>query len=146
MKRTLFALAFIAVTANAAQSPSQFLGFEVGADKNLADYKQIVSYFRALAAASPRVQIESLGKTTLGEDFIMAIISSESNIRNLPRIRTIAKQLADPRGLSDSQIDSLIHEGKSIILVTCNIHSSEIASSQMAMEWSWALATSNDPE
>src|SRR5881227_1613138 len=147
MKRTLFALAFIAIAANAAvQSPSQFLGFEVGADKNLADYKQIVSYFRALAAASPRVQIEDLGKTTLGEDFIMAVISSEANVRNLPRIKAIAKQLADPRGLSDAQIDALVHEGKSVILVTCNIHSSEIASSQMAMEWAHALATANDPE
>ena len=83
MKRTLFALAFIAIAANAAvQSPSQFLGFEVGADKNLADYKQIVSYFRALASNSPRVQIEDLGKTTLGEDFILAVISSETNIKN----------------------------------------------------------------
>ena len=147
MKRILAILLFVTASANAAiQSPSQFLGFEVGADRTLADYKQIVSYFRALAAASPRVQVESLGKTTLGEDFIMAIISSESNMRNLPRIRAIAKQLADPRGLSNTQIDPLIHEGKSIVLVTCNIHSSEIASSQMAMEWSWALATSNDAE
>src|SRR5256885_5472468 len=147
MKRAFIVIALVAISAQAAiQSPSQFLGFEVGADRKLAGYKQIVSYFRALAAASPRVQIESLGKTTLGEDFIMAIISSESNMRNLPRIRAIAKQLADPRGLSDSQIESLIHEGKSIVLVTCNIHSSEIASSQMAMEWACALATSNDPE
>ena len=35
--------------------------FEVGADRKLADYRQIVSYFRAVAAASPRVKIESLG-------------------------------------------------------------------------------------
>ena len=147
MKRIAICLALIAISAQAAvQSPSQFLGFEVGADKKLADYKQIASYFRALASASPRVQIEDLGKTTLGEDFIMAVISSEANMRNLPRIKAIAKQLADPRGLSDSQIDALIHEGKSVILVTCNIHSSEIASSQMAMEWAYALATANDPE
>jgi Zinc carboxypeptidase len=146
MKRALL-VALIAVSASAAvQSPSQFLGFEVGADRTLADYRQIVSYFRALAAASPRLQIESLGKSTLGEDFIMAVISSEANMRNLARIKAIAKQLADPRGLTDAQIDPLVGEGKSIVLVTCNIHSSEIASSQMAMEWAYALATANDPE
>src|SRR5882672_4113442 len=147
MKRAFLLVAFVALSATAAvQTPSQFLGFEVGADKNLADYKQIVSYFRALAAGSPRVQVQDLGKTTLGEDFIMAVISSEANMRNLPRIKAIAKQLADPRGLSDAQIDGLVREGKSVILVTCNIHSSEIASSQMAMEWAHALATANDPE
>jgi zinc carboxypeptidase len=147
MKRAFLLVAFVALSAHAAvQTPSQFLGFEVGADKNLADYKQIVSYFRALASSSPRVQVQDLGKTTLGEDFIMAVISSEANMRNLPRIKAIAKQLADPRGLSDAQIDALVREGKSVILVTCNIHSSEIASSQMAMEWAHALATANDPE
>ena len=118
----------------------------MGADKNLADYKQIVSYFRALAAGSPRVQIEALGKTTLGEDIIMAVISSEANMRNLRAIKEIAKQLADPRGLSDAQIDALVREGKAVVLVTCNIHSSEIASSQMAMEWAYALATATDAE
>ncbi|HEY8183413.1 MAG TPA: M14 metallopeptidase family protein [Thermoanaerobaculia bacterium] len=147
MKRAFLLIALVALSATAAvQTPSQFLGFEVGADKNLADYKQIVRYFRALAAGSPRVQVQDLGKTTLGEDFIMAVISSEANMRNLPRIKAIAKQLADPRGLSDAQIDALVREGKTVILVTCNIHSSEIASSQMAMEWAYTLATANDPE
>ena len=145
MKKLLL-VALIAANALAVQSPSQFLGFEVGADRQLADYRQIASYFRALAAASPRVQIENLGKTTLGEDYILAVISSEGNMRNLTRIKAIAKQLADPRGLTDSQVDALVREGKSIVLVSCNIHSSEIASSQMAMEWAYALATANDPE
>ena len=147
MKRALILIALFAAVANAAvQSPSEFLGFTVGADRTLADYRQIVSYFRALAANSQRVQVESLGKTTLGEDLILAVISSEANMRNLPRIKAIDKQLADPRGLTDAQIEALTREGKAVVLVTCNIHSSEIASSQMAMEWAYALATANDPE
>ena len=148
MKRITFALAFLAATAlpAAVQSPSQFLGFEVGADRKLADYRQIVSYFRALAAASPRVRVESLGKTTLGEDFIMAVVTSEGNMRNLEKIRETSRKLADPRGLNDEQIAQLARDGKAIVLVTCNIHSSEIASSQMAMEWAHALATATDAE
>ena len=127
-------------------SPSQFLGIEVGADRVLADYRQIVSYFRALDAASPRVEVEVLGKTTLGEEMIMAVISSEDNIRNKKRIKEISRRLADPRGLSDSDAGSLIREGKTVVLVTCNIHATEIASSQMAMEWAHTLATAADPE
>jgi hypothetical protein len=149
MKRVFaLALCLAAITLAAApiQSPSQFLGFEVGADRNLADYHQIVSYFHELEAKSPRVKIEILGKTTLGEPMIMAVISSEENIRNLQRIREISRQLADPRGLSQPQIDALVREGKTVALVTCNIHSSEIASSQMALEWAHALATADDAE
>jgi hypothetical protein len=145
MKRSLFLIVLIAATAHAAvQFPSQFLGFQVGADRTLADYRQIVSYLRALANDSPRVRIESMGKTTLGEDFIMAIISSEENMRNLDRIRDTGKRLADPRGLTDAQVDALVRDGKAVVVVTCNIHSSEIASSQMAMEWAYALATADD--
>ncbi|HEY4640890.1 MAG TPA: M14 family metallopeptidase [Thermoanaerobaculia bacterium] len=141
-----FILAALPVFAAPIQSPSQFLGIDVGADRVLADYKQIVSYFRALDAASPRVQVEDLGKTTLGNDFIMAIISSEANMKDLPRIREIAKRLADPRGQSDAELEALAREGKAIVLVTCNIHSTEIASSQMAMEWAYALATATNDE
>jgi len=144
MKRVLLILLLAAAAHAEVPTPSTFLGFDVGADRKLADYRQIVSYFNAVAAASPRVKIEHLGKTTLGEDFIMAVVSSEANMRNLDRIKEISTRLADPRGLADAE--PLIREGKSVVIVTCNIHSSEIASSQMAMEWLYALATANDAE
>src|SRR5258707_11164450 len=133
-------------TADHIPTPSEFLGFEVGADRQLADYHQITAYFKALSAASNRLQIEELGKTTLGENMFMAVISSEENLRNKAKYREIARKLADPRGLSKEQIDSLAKEGKTIFLLTCNIHSTEIGSSQMAMEWAYKLVTSDDPE
>jgi hypothetical protein len=147
MKRTLIALALFATTAFAAPpTPSEFLKMPIGADRTLADYRQIVTYLRALDAASPRVQLVSLGKTTLGEDLIMAVISSEANISNLTQIKANAKRLADPRGATDAQIDAIIRTQPSTVIVTCNIHSTEIAASQMAMEWAHALATADDAE
>jgi hypothetical protein len=150
MKRSIISLCllFISVSAFAQQklqSPSEFLGFEVGADRKLADYSQITKYFRALDAASDRVDVQSLGQTTLGADMIMAVISSEENIKNQQKYKEIARKLADPRGLSPQQIDALAKEGKLILLVTCNIHATEIGSSQMAMEWAHKLATAEDP-
>ena len=151
MKRLLAACAVAAVSlagASAApiQSPSDFLGFPVGADRKIADYRQIVSYFRMLDSASPRVEVQDLGKTTLGEDMIMAVISSEQNVANSRRIREVARRLADPRGLSDADAETLVREGKVVLLITCNIHSTEIGASQMAMEWAHALATAEDAE
>lgn len=128
-------------------TPSEFLGFEVGADRKLADYRQIASYFKALAAAAPdRLELETVGKTTLGEDMFMAVISSPANLHNKARYQEIARKLADPRGLTKDQIDALAREGKTIFLLTCNIHSTEIGSSQMAMEWAYKLATAQDDE
>lgn len=154
MKRSavlVCALALAAVLAPCAAgaavpAPSEFLGMKIGADRTLADYRQIVSYLTAVAAASPRVKLEVLGKTTLGEDFVMAVVSSEENMRNLPRIREIARKLADPRGLTDAQVAALAKEGKAVVLVTCNIHSTEIGATQMVLEWVHALATAADAE
>ncbi len=130
----------------APTSPEAFLGHPVGADRKLAGYTQIVRYFEALDRESDRIELDTLGTSTLGRPLVMAVISSPENLRDAARYRDIARRLADPRALSVSEADRLIAEGKVIVLVTCNIHSSEIGSSQMAMEWAHQLATRNDQE
>ena len=55
-------------------SPKDFLGFEVGDAKKLADMHQIIDYFHQLDAASDRVTVEEVGKTTGGNPFIVAIL------------------------------------------------------------------------
>ncbi len=132
--------------ADAVKSPSEFLGMTIGADRTLADYRQILAYFKALDAASPRVELEMLGKTTLGEELFVAIVSSEKNIAGKKRLQEIARKVADPRGLSEAETGALVSEGKLVLLITCNIHSTEIGASQMAMEWAHALATAQDAE
>ncbi|MBK9089457.1 MAG: hypothetical protein IPL90_10585 [Holophagales bacterium] len=132
--------------AAAAPSPSDFLKLPVGADRTLADWGQIVSYFRALDAASDRVEVTTIGRSTLGEEMILAAISSPENLANKARIREIARRLADPRGLSEADAAMLVKDGRVVLLVTCAIHASEIASTQMAMEWAHALATADDAE
>src|SRR3954471_414889 len=132
--------------ANPVPTPSEFLKISVGADRTLADYHQIQSYFEMLAKSSPRVKVQNLGKTTLDNELIMAVITSEENMPHLDRYKEIAHKLADPRGQKPEQLNALVKEGKLILMVTCNIHSTEIASGQMAMEWAHALATSQDAE
>src|SRR5262249_27604683 len=145
--QTIAVLLFSAsALAKAPPTPSEFLCFGVGSDRRLADYRQIAAYLRALAANSGKIQVENLGQTTLGNELILAAISSEQNLREVKKYQEIARRLADPRGLSQPQIDALVEQGKLIVLVTCNIHSTEIGASQMAMEWAHALATANDAE
>ena len=132
--------------AATAPSPSEFLKLSVGADRTLADWGQIVSYFRALDAASDRVEVSTIGRSTLGEEMILAAISSPENLAGKERIREVARRLADPRGVSEADAAALVKDGKVVLLVTCAIHASEIASTQMAMEWAHALATAEDPE
>jgi hypothetical protein len=72
----------VSAAAQTIPTPPQFLGFEVGADRKLADYRQIRDYFHVLDNTSPRLELQVLGKTTLGEEMFMALISSEENLRS----------------------------------------------------------------
>mgnify|MGYP000200339278 CR=1 FL=1 len=130
----------------AIPSPEEFLGFKVGEDRKLADWSQIVEYFKRVGELSDRVKVEVLGLTTEGNEFILAVISSPDTLRDLEKYRQIQMRLHNPEGLSDEEERRLIEEGKTIVLVTCSIHSTEIAASQMSMELLYRLATEESEE
>ena len=133
-----------AAATGSPPTPESFLGHPVGADRKVADYGQIVRYLEALARASDRVQLDTLGRSTLDRPLVMAVISSPANLRSQERWRALTRRLADPRGLSPDEAERLVADGKVVLLVTCSIHSSEIGASQMSLEWAYDLATSTD--
>ena len=125
-------------------APEKVFGFPMGADRQLVNWEQIVSYFTMLDENSPRVKTVELGKTTLDRPMIMAIISSEETFTDLDKFRGIQEQLARPYTLSERRARRLIEEGKIVVLISMNIHSSEIAASQGALEMAYELATGTD--
>ena len=129
--------------AQGVPAPRAVLGFEVGADRTLADWGQIVRYFGALASASAAVKLDTLGATTLGRPFLLATISPPGNISKIEAIRSAQAKLADPRRLSPEEEARLVASQPAVVLISCNIHATEIASSQMAMELAYRLATSD---
>lgn len=129
----------------AQTSPEAFLGHPIGADRQLADYHQIQAYFELLDEESEKVSVVDIGETTLGEQMIMAIVTSGDNMANLDRYREISRRLSDPRGLSDEEARQLSQEGKVIVLMTHGLHASEIGMSQGVMESAYKLATGNTP-
>ncbi len=139
-------LAGVAAAAETVPSPDAVLGFRVGADRQLADWTQIVDYFRRLDAASPRVRVDEVGKTTEGRPFLVVTITSEANMARLDEIRRDNLRLADPRRLSPADAASLIATGKAIVALNHGIHSNEVAATQAAMETAWRLATDEDEE
>lgn len=127
-------------------SPSEFLGREVGADRYLAPYEDVTAYFHALDAASPRVKVEVAGQSTLDNDLLVVVLTSEENQARLDHYREIARRLAHPYDLSPQEARSLIDEGRTIVLVSCTIHSTEVGATQMSMEFAHRIATTEDPE
>jgi len=128
-------------------SPTSVLGFHPTDDKTIADWTQITGYFNKLDAASNRVSVQTLGETTLKKPFIVAFISSEQNIRELDKLKEINQKLADPRKIKDkNELDSLVARGKTVVAISCSIHSTEIVASQMSMNFAYELASAKDEE
>src|SRR5574341_658423 len=102
--------------------PRDHLGFEVGADRKLADWPEITSYFAKLAASSRTVRVDTLGPSTNGQPFILATISSPENIARLDVIRAGQALLADPRRLTPDSERQLLRDQPAVVLINCNIH------------------------
>ena len=112
-------------------TPGEHFGFELTADGQYAMWDQEVAYYETLARESDRIDLRVLGESTQGRPFLLLTISSPQNLARVDRYKEIAKQLADPRGLSPQQIDALADEGRAVVLVSLGLHSTEVASAQM---------------
>ncbi len=128
-------------------SPKSVLGFTPTDDKTIADWRQITDYFAKLDKASNKVLVKEIGKTTNGKPMIVAFISSADNIKKLDKYREISAKLADPRTIKDSsELADLVKNGKTIVSISCSIHSTEIVASQMSMNLAYELASANDAD
>jgi hypothetical protein len=146
LRTALLLLAVSRPVLAAPPSPESVLGFRLGDDRTLADWTQLVGYFKALAAASDRVRVEEVGRTTEGQPFLVVTITSAENQRRLEEIRRTNLRLADPRGLSDEEAARLLDEGRTIVALNHGIHSDEVAATQTAAETAYWLASSDTRE
>ena len=122
-------------------TPEDFIGFPVGVDYNLARWETIVDYFHHLAENSNRVELEMRGNTTEGLDFALVVMSSPDNLARLEKFKDGQYKLAHPDQLHRSELEELSRDGKSVVFINCNLHSTEVASSQMSLELAYELAT-----
>jgi hypothetical protein len=143
----LFALLAPASPAQSIPTPESVLGHKPGDDFFLANYDESRDYFHKLATASDRIKLITVGKTTRGLDWEIAIISSPANLAKLDRYKQISQQLARGRGIDDAAAHALAREGKAIVHIDGGLHSTEVAGAQQSIALAYKLvSTRNDPE
>lgn len=123
-------------------TPAEHLGRPVAGDFTLADWNEVSSYYRALDAASLRVQVDVLGATTEGREFLAAVVTSEANLARLAQIQADARRVADPRGLAPAERAALVERAVPVLVISIAMHSTETAAPQFGMEFAHELATS----
>ena len=132
--------------SNTIPRPESFFGFRLGSDRNIARWDKIVDYFNLMDDRSENIQVINMGATTEGNPFLLAIISSASNLARLDELKRINAQIADPRGLSQARISRLIKNGRTVVCQSMSLHASEIAATQMSTELAYDLVCGTDKE
>jgi hypothetical protein len=126
-------------------TPLAVLGYVPGTVGRLSYVADINRYFKAVADASPRAQLFSLGMSDEGREMILLAIADEETVSRLDEYRTMLARLADPRGLDAAERARLVRTAKPVYWLTGSIHSPETGSPEMLMELAYRLAVDESP-
>lgn len=145
---SLFSCAlFLPLSAQSITTPEKFFGHQLGADNKMARWDKIVEYFSVLEKESGgKMKVNNMGPTTMGNPFLMVVITSPANQAKLEHYRQMNLQISDPRGLTEAQVKGLVAEGKVFCVQSMSLHASEVGGSQMAPELAYDLLARNDEE
>ena len=127
----------ISVTiAQNIQSPSEFLGYELGT--KFSRHAQVVDYFQHVETTVPKqVKMEKYGETYERRPLYVTYISSEENMRNLETIRENNLKNA---GILDGDSDT---NNVAIVWMSYNVHGNEASSTEASMKTLYELLTTN---
>src|SRR5438445_5816547 len=89
-------------------TPQKVLGYVAGTPEKLTYARDVHRYFRALAKASPRVKVWSMGKSEEGREMVLVAVSDEANLARLDRIKDVTARLGDPRRTGPDEARKLI--------------------------------------
>jgi len=152
-KRILVSLVLLSILAlspiyaqNTITNPKEEFGFNVGDDYHLANYTQLLTYWKKLAEESDRMSLEQIGTTAEGRPMFMAIITSSENHQRLDQYKQIAKRLALAEDLSDSQAEELSNGGRAVVWIDGGLHGTEVLGAQQLIELVYQMVSRNDPE
>ncbi|MBI3682085.1 MAG: peptidase M14 [Acidobacteria bacterium] len=130
----------------APPAPQSHFGHPIGQDRTLLDWDKVVSYFKALEQSSDRIRVVEIGRTVQNRPMIAAFLSRPETLKDLGRYQQIQKRLADSRRTSDAEAEKLIAQGKTVVMITCSIHSTEVASTSTAVEFAYRLLSEERPK
>ncbi len=126
-------------------SPEEFYGFKPGTDRKLIRWERVVDYFYKLDGSSDMIKVVEEGKSTEGHPILLSYISSPENLKNLDRIRADSWSISHPEDLNEKEVERIIAEGKTVVVMTMSIHASEVGGTQGASDLAYRLITSEEP-
>jgi hypothetical protein len=131
--------------SSSVPSPRAFLERIPGAPGELVDSATAYGYARALADASPRVQLFTIGRSEEGRDIVLLAIADEKGIQSLEQLKRDTAALADPRTTDQAAAEQIVERARPIYYFNAALHSDETGSTESVLELAYRLAVSDQP-
>ncbi len=128
----------------AVPTPASVLGYELG--DRFTPHHLIVRYAEEVAAASPRVRLDTVALSHEGREVLLATVTSEANQARLDEIRGAAVRLADPRGASTTELAGLVATTPTIVWLGYTVHGNEASGVEAALATLYQLAAGQDDD
>jgi hypothetical protein len=101
---------------------------------------QVIAYFEALAEAAPdRTHLVWMGQTWERRPTVMLVIGAPERMARLDEITSDLRRIADPRNLSDADMERLVADLPVVTALVHGVHGNEISSSGAAMAEAYHL-------
>jgi hypothetical protein len=126
-------------------SPRAFLHRIPGAPGELVNSSTAYAYSRALAAASARVRVFTIGHSEEGREIVLLAIADEKGIQELDRLKAATAALADPRKTDPAAAERIVADARPIYYFNAALHSDETGSTETMLELAYRLAVSEQP-
>jgi len=131
----LFSIAFLffgSIFAQTIQSPSDFLGYEIGS--RFTRHHKVVDYFKYVSKTLSNVSLEKYGETNENRPLYLSYISSQANINNLEKIKQ--NNLSQTGLIAKNSSNDI-----AIVWLSYNVHGNEASSTEAAMLTLYELVT-----
>lgn len=126
----------------AVPTPASVLGYELG--ERFTPHHMLMRYVDRVAAASPRVRLDTVARSVEGREVVLLTVTSEANGQRLDAIRADAARIADPRGAPAGAVDAAAGRLPVVVWLGFTVHGPEASGAEAALAVLYQLAAGQD--
>ena len=127
----------------AVPTPQAVLGYPLG--ERFTPHHLVMRYVERVAAASPRVRVDTLGRTIEGREVVLVAVTTPERRARLDAVRAESRRLADPAALGAGG-EAAVRQAPAVVWLGYTVHGNEASGVEAALGMLYQLAAGRDAE
>ena len=125
-------------------TPRSILGYAFG--ERFTTHRAMLRYIERLAAASPRIRVDTVARSFEGREMLLLTVSSEANMARLDQLQADARRIADPRGAAAGEVEEAVRRLPAVVWLAHSVHGGEASGVEAGLALLYQLAAGSDAD